>query len=444
MTPVTLQYFNEKSSLVFYFSLHLTYCQSMNKIPDLVEKTTSVSLGKYVFIIENYLITQVKLPLVELTSVLDDLKFKLENLQYSSEYENVRPKVVLATAKTKDYYNKVVDESVKLTLFSRVLSVSDGSNLCQKLNLPQLSLENIPYSVQETVLLNFEVRVENSKIICSSVDKLLRDDTCLDYILKKTVTRQFVRTKSDLSKLLLKNNGNKLYLVASFRNFYFSKSPYGTVGCLGETQINYKSHLQSLHSQYFFSLGNLYLNIFSALESYTAVLAESIHVLSDENYILPNNVVKLEVLIQKIAELLPKNLANVDYTLGQMQDFEKFFTTEVSKSNDDIISEFLDRSFLLEMPFRQLKQIYSAAEQFNMNLRYRTSKFFMNFVDRSFYKIIPNTVLFSRSQNPVTFINFIRALVPMADTHIVYDSFIIIQNCKAKLFNELKNTSIKT
>jgi hypothetical protein len=80
MTPVTPQYFNEKSSLVFYFSLHLTYCQSMNEIPDLVEKTTSVSLGKYVLLIENDLITQVKLPLVELTSVLDDLKFKLENL----------------------------------------------------------------------------------------------------------------------------------------------------------------------------------------------------------------------------------------------------------------------------------------------------------------------------------------------------------------------------
>jgi hypothetical protein len=52
----------------------------MNEIPDLVEKTTSVSLGKYVLLIENDLITQVKLPLVELTSVLDDLKFKLENL----------------------------------------------------------------------------------------------------------------------------------------------------------------------------------------------------------------------------------------------------------------------------------------------------------------------------------------------------------------------------
>jgi hypothetical protein len=122
--------------------------------------------------------------------------------------------------------------------------------------------------------------------------------------------------------------------------------------------------------------------------------------LSDENYILPNNIVKLEVLIQKIAELLPKKFANVDYTLGHMQDFEKCFTIEVSKSNDDIIGRFMDRSVLLEMPFRQLKQIYSAAEQFNMNLRYRTSKFFMNFVDRSFYKIIPNTVLFSRNQNP--------------------------------------------
>jgi hypothetical protein len=58
----------------------------MSEVPDLVEKTTSVSLGKYVFIIENFIVTQIKLPLVELTSVLDDLKFKLENLQYSSEY----------------------------------------------------------------------------------------------------------------------------------------------------------------------------------------------------------------------------------------------------------------------------------------------------------------------------------------------------------------------
>jgi hypothetical protein len=75
--------------------------------------------------------------------------------------------------------------------------------------------------------------------------------------------------------------------------------------------------------------------------------------------------------------------------------FEKFFKMEVAKSNDEILLKFLEKNVLLEMPFRQLKQIYSAAEQFSLNIRYRTAKFFMNFVDRNFYKIIPNTVLFS-------------------------------------------------
>ena len=428
---------------ILVLNLSCINCQSQSELPELIEKTTSVSPNKLVYIVEDYLVMNVKIPLKEMTSILDDLSFKLENLQYSNEFENVRPRTVLAVKKEKDYYGQLKDVSVKLTIFSRVLSIADGSTLCQKLGLSQLSLENIPYSCDETILLNFELRIENSKIICSAAERLLRDDNCLNYILQKTTSREFMRTKTELTKVLLKNEGYKLYLVATKKNFYFTKSSYGTIGCLGEMNVQYKNNLQSLHSQYFFSLGNLYLNIFSALKSYTAVLSESIHVLSDENYVLPTNIAKPEILIQNIIELLPKKLANLDFTPGVEPDFERNFKNVVSVSNDDIIEKFLDKSFLLEFQLRQLKQIYSAAEQFDLNVKYRMAKFFMNFVDRNFYKAIPNTLLFSRDQNPVTFISLIRSLVPIADPHILHDSFIIIQNCKTKLLNELKKFQTK-
>jgi hypothetical protein len=188
LPTVSPQYLCAKVSFVFFATRFTVHSQTQVELNELIKKTTSVSFGKFVFVIEDYIVVSSKIPLIEMTSILDDMRFKLENLQYSSEYENIRPKIVLGVKKEKDYYNVLKDVRVKLTIFSRVLSVSDGSNLCQKLTLPQLSLENIPYSVDETILLNFEVRIENSKIICSSGDKLLRDDTCLNYILQKTTS----------------------------------------------------------------------------------------------------------------------------------------------------------------------------------------------------------------------------------------------------------------
>jgi hypothetical protein len=119
-------------------------------------------------------------------------------------------------------------------------------------------------------------------------------------------------------------------------------------------------------------------------------------------------------------------------------DFNKFFESQVNRTEDDLLAQFLDRGFLENFKLRQLKMIYSAVEQFHTGCNLRVSKFATHFVNRGSLKTIPNTWLMSRRQSPSTFIMLINSFIPQIDESILYEIYIIVHNRKVSLLRDLR------
>jgi hypothetical protein len=73
LPTVSPQYLCAKISFVFFATQFTVHSQSQSELNELIEKTTSVSFGKFVFVIEDYIVVSAKIPLIEMTSILDDM-----------------------------------------------------------------------------------------------------------------------------------------------------------------------------------------------------------------------------------------------------------------------------------------------------------------------------------------------------------------------------------
>ena len=450
LTLPSIQLNSLTATLIFWiiilFTLSLpTIIYADKAYPDiysLMARTTSASLTKQVFLIKDYKIISLPLHLLEIESAIDSLTYRLTSLKYSSDVEMAEPRLMMGSNFLTDNSGSYLLGGIPVTIFNRILTLHDANTLCGRMNLRVLELDNLPSNLRATeLLLHFEITITNGKIICSSATVGKKDADCIQYILFHTKHREFIRTPSELTRALQAYRNNKLYIKATETQFLFTTANYGVMGCEGDYQSREsdpsKQFQKDLHSNYFKSLGGLYISLYGNLNNYVDFISEAIHQFSTDSPMIPPNLVNNSMIMEGIIELLPTYVPSLNMPRMKFTKFTTFFNSHVSESNDDIIETFRQSSYLLRFKPRQLKAIYAAAEQFNVNTRIRVSKFALHFMDELFLKKIPNSWLLRRDQNVGTFIMQANSFISSIDDQVLLELYTIVHNRKVNLLKDL-------
>ena len=414
--------------LSIFFLISLALGDALGHM-DIIKSTSSVNPIGDVYLIQNYLVIDVPIHLLEIQSTLDLLKYNLGNLQYSNNYEKLKPLVLSVTMAN--------GTRSSVTLLNQVFSMSNVALICSKFNLKALDLDTLPVDLSRTVMLHFEIRFEDDIPLCVGVDHIRKGDNCLNYLLQKTASRGFVRTKSKLLQLLNAMKGQRMFLHADSNNFVISPVSRGVSGCSGEMRVTVDEFLSSVHNKYFSSLGATFLSLFEVLDEYVSGFASNVHLLAMEGQPIPSEITNSSSLISVIRGIIPTELPNLELPLGAFPRFEKLFLKETVRSSDDLIKKITEREYLSTVRMRDLKQIYHAFKEFDNNVRFRLNKLFKYFGNQPYDRTVPKSLLFSRNQNPATFSSMVRSLIPDVDDHILIDAFVIVQNCKYSLLSNL-------
>jgi hypothetical protein len=178
--------------------------------------------------------------------------------------------------------------------------------------------------------------------------------------------------------------------------------------------------------------------MYKNLDLYVNYITEAVHQFSTESASVPSSLLDDSSIVSGIVRLIPTRIPNLNMPKLKYLEFDKFFRSQLNKSEDDLIAQFSNREFLERFGTRQLKMIYSAAEQFYSNCRTRVAKFASHFVNRGELKIIPNSWLITKNQNPGTFIMLINSFIPQIDEAILHEVFVIVNNRKVNLLNDLR------
>ena len=225
--------------------------QDQDQLMTLIDQTVSIQTVKNIFLIEKYSIMETPLHLLELASAIDELKYKLRNLQYTSDYERMIPDIVYGTVTRRDSYQKVKTIQVKTIYLDSIISIGDGSKICQSKNLKPIGLDNFPETYPKELLLNLEVSVDHYQITCTYSDIVKRNDECITYILSRTQHRTFFRAKELLKQHILKNDGKKLFLHCTPTACSLIPVPYGKMGCQGENaEVSHDPSNLHIHGQF--------------------------------------------------------------------------------------------------------------------------------------------------------------------------------------------------
>jgi hypothetical protein len=405
--------------------IEFTHSQrTVNEISTLISRATTAVATKKVYLIRDYDVVLFPLHLVEIEAALDSLFYRLTSLQYSTDVELAEPRLVLGQNYVSNNNGKYLANSVHTTIFGRVMTLFDANTICNRLGLRVLELDNLPHQLRvPEVLLLFEILVQDGVILCTSASMVKKGMDCVTYLLEKTKHREFIRTASNLTRTLTSYKNNKFYIKATEESFLFTHANYGITGCSGDStsrEADANKDLQKdLHAQYFKALGGLYVSLYKNLNQYVDYMVEAVHQFSTETSMIPPKLVNNSMIIEGIV------------------NFGKFFAEQSALSNDDVIAEFRDAAKLARFKTRQLKMIYSAAEQFNTNTRVRIAKFASHFVDLKSTTKIPNTWLIRRDQNVGTFIMLVNSIISSIDDHLLHEIYVTINNRKTTLLRDL-------
>jgi hypothetical protein len=422
--------------------------KTITEMNTLISRATSAVATKRIFLIKDYEVVTIPLHLLEIEAAIDSLTYRLISLQYSSDIELTEPRTVVGQNYVSNGKGKFLASNSQVTIFSRVMTLFDSNTICNKIGLKVLELENLPHQLRvPEVLLHFEILVTDGMILCTSASMVKKGMDCVQYLLDKTRHRDFIRTASNLTRTLTTYKNNKFYIKATEDQFLFTHANYGITGCSEDssslTMDSDRDLQKNLHAQYFKSLGGLYVSLYKNLNSYVEYMAEAVHQFSTETSLVPPMLVNNSMIIEGIIKLLPTYLPNMDMPRLKFSEFSKFFSEQILLSNDDIIAEFRDPLKLARFKTRQLKIIYSAAEQFNTNTRVRIAKFASHFVDLKSIESIPNSWLIRRDQNSGTFIMLINSIISSIDDNVLHEIYVIVNNRKTSLLRDLSPFSSK-
>ena len=140
------------------------------KIPAGFDATVTITQQKAVYMTEGIIELENNLPLGELENTLDLISFKLNNLQYASDITNYYPETLLLAGQN-------------VTIFQKEIPLSITATLCRTIDLPILTLENVPNfnNTSKTMLLNTEITVNPNEILCTGPSLYLKNDLCIEY-----------------------------------------------------------------------------------------------------------------------------------------------------------------------------------------------------------------------------------------------------------------------
>jgi hypothetical protein len=132
-----------------------------------------VTQEKTVHIVQGRVTLPHSLPLFKIEATVNSLALKLHDLQFADSFESYKP------------FETTAGGSV-VTLFGRQTALATASKVCNGKRLSPLSLGNISPSAHFNLklLLQFEISINVLGIVCAVPGRLLKDDSCLEYVLK--------------------------------------------------------------------------------------------------------------------------------------------------------------------------------------------------------------------------------------------------------------------
>ena len=96
---------------------------------------------------KGYMEFDLPIHVLEIQSTLDSLKYNLGNLQYSNDYEKLKPEILSATARNGSH--------ISVTILNQKLSIN-AALICLKLNLRVLDLDTLSLDLKRPIVLHLK------------------------------------------------------------------------------------------------------------------------------------------------------------------------------------------------------------------------------------------------------------------------------------------------
>lgn len=351
-----------------------------------------------------------------------DLQFlKLSNLQHHFNVSNFHPEVF-----------------EPVTLFRRKSSVSLAIDLCQQLELPVLSVENISIvpELPVEVLLDIEIAVGLRSLTCSTSHQLYKDEHCLSYVLSHSKSRLFFPDIFEFREFLIQTYLDKtVTLVLNQTHLSVTPNLYGNYACLGSFSLPEFSVSQIFHEIFRQGLYDSQVMHLSSLDDRLGLLADIVHSFALESSVLHVEDPSLDTISQ-IQDLALGYLPNVKYYQTSFYRFEAFFSEKVIPSHEKALSALGNPQFLKTLSSRSQAKLLGFLKLFHYSLNARLGTL-LSSLSNSKLSRIPRTLLFGLDHNPANFVHLIRNLEPKISDNILIESFMIIQNLKQVLLSDL-------
>jgi len=143
--------------------------------------------------------------------------------------------------------------------------------------------------------------------------------------------------------------------------------------------------------------------------------------------------------IQQILASMPKDLPNYTNRQELFPDFQKKFTRLIKAPLDTGIRRYQNETLLQSLSPRSNQAVLSAALQFQAEVKGQIRNIIAPYLPSPAALEIPNYFLYSAVQNPNSFINNVRSYLPYLDDDLLLEIFMIIQNTKISLLQDLSS-----
>ena len=390
-----------------------------------LDTTVSVSQERVVYLTEGMIEVGHKLPFREIENTLDLISFRLNNLKYSADIDNFYPEL-----------SKTSGENI--TILRKNVPISLATKLCNSVNLTVLTLETIPYfqKLNVEILLSTEITVSSQSIVCTGPALYFKNEFCISFLIKHTQSKSFFRNETELAIYLSRTYADRtVYVTVTNTAFSLTASPNGIVGCLGSYELGNSSIHQRIHNVFHKQLYDVQSSLNAYLELNLAKLIDTVHSLASDSFAVPLEDPFTD-LIPQILKLIPDYLPNHDNQQVIFTDFETFFRETMAISEEAIIKQLAAKPLLRSLPIRSQRVILGSLMQFKSDIKNRLGSF-VSKLQGTLQTDIPNSLLFKNNQNPVTFIYLMKSLIPDLNENTLVESFIILQNSKTALLQDL-------
>jgi hypothetical protein len=219
------------------------------------------------------------------------------------------------------------------------------------------------------ILLQYEISVGTSTVICISQSYTVKETHCMKDILSNTRNLFPFNSTQELRSYLIENFiGSVIYIVVTNNKATFTISPYGNSACIGiynptKTDAKPTLDVKLLHEHFYEKLNSAYTDIYDYLDVTISHLSDTVHSLASDTYSYPIPIQNSNQTINDILKNIPTYLPNNPNRTPVYPKFTEFFATSLQFC-PDILFKNITRHLLEKQPLRQLNIILSSINQF--------------------------------------------------------------------------------